>query len=200
MLAPRKKLWSTPSTAIDIALQFANLDVNDVVYDVGCGDGRVLIQMAALSVALPNNNSDHHDEPSSSSEHHMIDNKESQSSSSTSFTNGTHHHHHCKHFVGIEISSDRANEARQNIQNAYESNQIPKHVSIQIICGNALDATLIDYTKATVLFLYLVPRGLRCKYIEDLASCISRRCASLSSQKDRYIANRKTLRKIRTIY
>jgi len=112
--------------------------VNDVVYDVGCGDGRVLIQMAALSVVLPNNNSDHHDEPSSSSEHHMIDNKESQSSSSVSFTNGTHHHH-CKHFVGIEISSDRANEARQNIQNAYESNQIPKHVSIQIICGNALD-------------------------------------------------------------
>ena len=53
MLAPRKKLWSTPSTAIDIALQFANLDVNDVVYDVGCGNGRVLIQMVALSVALP---------------------------------------------------------------------------------------------------------------------------------------------------
>ena len=160
MLAPRKKLWSTPSTAIDIALQFSNLDVNDVVYDVGCGDGRVLIQMAALSVALPINKSYRHDEQSSS-EHHMIDNKESQSSSSTSFTNGTHHHHHCKHFVGIEISSDRANEARQNIQNAYESNQIPKHVSIQIICGNALDTTLIDYTKATVLFLYLVPRGLR---------------------------------------
>ena len=89
----------------------------------------------------------------------MIDNKESQLSS-TSFTNATNHHH-CKHFVGIEISSDRANEARQNIQNAYESNQIPKHVSIQIICGNALDATLIDYTKATVIFLYLVPRGLR---------------------------------------
>ena len=135
MLAPRKKLWSTPSTAIDIALQFANLDVNDVVYDVGCGDGRVLIQMAALSVALPHDKSDHHDEQSSS-EHHMIDNKESGQSSSTSFTNATNHHH-CKHFVGIEISSDRANEARQNIQNAYESNQIPKHVSIQIICGNA---------------------------------------------------------------
>ena len=59
MLAPRKKLWSTPSTAIDIALQFANLDVNDVVYDVGCGDAGVLIQMAALSVALPHDKSDH---------------------------------------------------------------------------------------------------------------------------------------------
>ena len=163
MLAPRKKLWSTPSTAIDIALQFANLDVNDVVYDVGCGDGRVLIQMAALSVALPNDKRDlRHDEQSSSEQHNMmIDNKESQSSSSTSFANESNYSHHCKHFVGIEISSDRANEARQNIQNAYESNQIPKHVSIQIICCNALDTTLIDYTKATVIFLYLVPRGLR---------------------------------------
>ena len=135
MLAPRKKLWSTPSTAIDIALQFANLDVNDVVYDVGCGDGRVLIQMAALSVALPNDKSSDrgHELKNIRSEHHMmIDNKEQQSSS-TSFTHGTNYHHHCKHFVGIEISSDRANEARQNIQNAYESNQIPKHVSIQII-------------------------------------------------------------------
>ena len=31
----------------------------------------------------------------------------------------------------------------------------------KIICGNALDTTLIDYTKATVIFLYLFPRGLR---------------------------------------
>lgn len=53
MLAPRKKLWSTPSSAIDIALEFAELDMDDVVYDVGCGDGRVLIQMAAMSVLPP---------------------------------------------------------------------------------------------------------------------------------------------------
>jgi len=43
MLAPRRKLWSTPEPAIDIALDFANLTVDDAVYDVGCGDGRVLI-------------------------------------------------------------------------------------------------------------------------------------------------------------
>jgi len=117
MLAPRKKLWSTPSSAIDIALEFAKLDSTDVVYDVGCGDGRVLIQMASLSC--------------------------------------------CKHFVGIEISQERADEASTNIQEAKESNAIPSDVTITIICANALDTTIIDYSKATVIFLYLVPRGLR---------------------------------------
>ena len=52
MLAPRKKLWSTPSSAVDIALDFADLGADDVVYDVGCGDGRVLIQMADMFVLL----------------------------------------------------------------------------------------------------------------------------------------------------
>jgi cyclopropane fatty-acyl-phospholipid synthase-like methyltransferase len=50
MLAPRQKLWSTPEPAIDIALDYANLTVNDIVYDVGCGDGRVLIRMASMSI------------------------------------------------------------------------------------------------------------------------------------------------------
>ena len=117
MLAPRKKLWSTPSSAIDIALEFAKLDSTDVVYDVGCGDGRVLIQMASLSC--------------------------------------------CKHFVGIEISQERADEAIINVQKAKQMNTISPDVTITIICANALDTTLIDYSKATVIFLYLVPRGLR---------------------------------------
>ena len=117
MLAPRKKLWSTPSSGVDIALEFATLDSTDVVYDVGCGDGRVLIQMASLSC--------------------------------------------CKHFVGIEISQERADEASTNIQKAKESSTISSDVTMTIICANALDTTLIDYSKATVIFLYLVPRGLR---------------------------------------
>ena len=52
MLAPQKKLWSTPSSAVDIALDFAELGADDVVYNVECGDGRVLIQMADMSVLL----------------------------------------------------------------------------------------------------------------------------------------------------
>ena len=65
MLAPRKTKEAMEYTlhCIDIALQFANLDANDVLYDVGCGGGRVLIQMMALSVDLPNDKGDRrHDE------------------------------------------------------------------------------------------------------------------------------------------
>ena len=70
-------------------------------------------------------------------------------------------HHYCKQFIGIEISPERVEEARSNIRNAKEMNQIPSHVSIEIICANALDTDVIDYSRATVIFLYLVPRGLR---------------------------------------
>ena len=137
MLAPRKKLWSTPTSAIDLALTFADLDANDVVYDVGCGDGRVLIQMAAMSMSVQ---PPHPSSPSAGAKYK---------------------YHHCHQFVGIEISPERTSEARANIQKARASNQIPKHVSVEIICANALDTQTVDYTKATVIFLYLVPRGLR---------------------------------------
>ena len=70
-------------------------------------------------------------------------------------------HHYCRQFVGIEISPERAEEARSNIWHAQSTSQIPSHVSIEIICANALDVDAIDYSKATVVFLYLVPRGLR---------------------------------------
>ena len=177
MLAPRKKLWSSPSSAIDIALQFAKLDANDIVYDVGCGDGRVLIQMAALSI-LPDdnalsssaNNGDKNDavvleesvgEHTSSSDDADKSNKQHQPSQTKQQQQPQYQYHHCKHFIGIEISADRAIDARRNVRTAYETELIPAHVVIEIICGNALDTTLIDYTKATVIFLYLVPRGLR---------------------------------------
>lgn len=189
MLAPRKKLWSSPSSAIDIALQFAQLDANDIVYDVGCGDGRVLIQMAALSI-LPDdnassssaNNGDKNDavvleesvgEHTSSSNDADKSNKQHQPSAESQSLPALlstqtkqqqqpqYQYHHCKHFIGIEISAERAIDARRNVQTAYETELIPAHVVIEIICGNALDTTLIDYTKATVIFLYLVPRGLR---------------------------------------
>lgn len=44
MLAPRKKLWSTPKEVIEKAIELlAPTDV-DVVYDIGAGDGRFLIR------------------------------------------------------------------------------------------------------------------------------------------------------------
>lgn len=69
--------------------------------------------------------------------------------------------HRCRRFVGVEISGERAAEARANVLRAREAKEIPVHVSVEIICANALDETAVDYARATVLFLYLVPRGLR---------------------------------------
>jgi hypothetical protein len=154
MLAPRRKLWSTPEPAIDIALDYANLTVNDIVYDVGCGDGRVLIRMASMSI----NNTD--DDCGVIFYNEDGDGCPLQQNQPTTHHNHTikRQQHQCKQFIGIEISEERVIEARQNIQIAKLDGTIPSHVSIEIICSNALN---IDYKNATVIFLYLVPRGLR---------------------------------------
>lgn len=44
MIAPRKKLWSTPDEVITRAIELLNIGSNDIVYDIGCGDGRFLIK------------------------------------------------------------------------------------------------------------------------------------------------------------
>ena len=44
MLAPRKSLWSTPIEVIDKAIEQLNISTNDVVYDIGAGDGRFLLR------------------------------------------------------------------------------------------------------------------------------------------------------------
>ena len=50
MLAPRKKLWSTPPSVIAAARSLLSpFTDTSVVYDVGCGDGRVLIALASTS-------------------------------------------------------------------------------------------------------------------------------------------------------
>ena len=112
MLAPRKTLWSTPKSVIDEAADLAVIEPNDVVYDVGCGDGRVLLHLASK----PNT---------------------------------------ARSFIGIEINVERAQLARENIQ----SKILSREINIDIRCENALDVK--DYAKATVIFLYLIPRGLR---------------------------------------
>ena len=114
MLAPRKKLWSTPSAAIDVAANLIQLTSSDTLYDVGCGDGRVIIHLASTTP--------------------------------------------CRRFVGIEIDEDRAKEAQTNVEQATLLGQIPEGVSIVIRRENALE---VDYSEATAVFLYLVPRGLR---------------------------------------
>jgi hypothetical protein len=46
MLAPRKTLWSTPDAVIDAVVQWVPLQ-GDTVCDIGCGDGRVILQWAS---------------------------------------------------------------------------------------------------------------------------------------------------------
>ncbi|KAG3192557.1 hypothetical protein PC128_g10505 [Phytophthora cactorum] len=46
MLAPRKTLYSTPLSAFRRGLELVHVDASDVVYDLGCGDGRLLIDAA----------------------------------------------------------------------------------------------------------------------------------------------------------
>ncbi|GMI58526.1 hypothetical protein ScalyP_jg7740 [Parmales sp. scaly parma] len=129
MLAPRKTLWSTPTPAITTAATFTSPQKSDTLYDVGCGDARVLI---ALATSTP-----------------------------------------CENFVGIEIDPNRALEARQNVAEARKNknvadantqqsidsiDSIDVDTAIDIKCENAMG---VDYSPATIVFLYLVPRGLR---------------------------------------
>jgi len=51
MLAPRKKLWSTPSEVLDKALELLEITSSDVVFDVGAGDGRFVIRCAESTSA-----------------------------------------------------------------------------------------------------------------------------------------------------
>lgn len=114
MLAPRKKLWSTPTAAINVAARLIQLTADDTMYDVGCGDGRVIIGLASTSP--------------------------------------------CRKFVGIEIDEERAREAEANVGRARRDGQIPEGTSITIRRENAME---VDYSQATAVFLYLVPRGLK---------------------------------------
>lgn len=118
MIAPRKKLWSTPDEIISILHDWIPpLKDTDVVLDVGCGDAKVLIQWAAAAAASPR-------------------------------------------YMGIEIDEARSQQAKQNVEQAKRDGILDETVVIDIYCGNALELTDL-YQQATVIFLYLIPRGLR---------------------------------------
>jgi len=52
MLAPRKKLWTTPKDAMAKALEWLNPKEIDVVFDIGSGDGEFLLLAAQNSTPL----------------------------------------------------------------------------------------------------------------------------------------------------
>lgn len=107
MLAPRKTLHSTPLSVIKEALSLVHITKEDILYDIGAGDGRCLIY-AAQTYGIS-----------------------------------------C---VGIEIDQNRAEQARQSVKQAKL-----EHL-ITIYCGNALE---FDISPATIVFLFLIERGLR---------------------------------------
>lgn len=43
MLAPRKKLWSTPVEVIEKAIELLQCQNNDITYDIGAGNGNFII-------------------------------------------------------------------------------------------------------------------------------------------------------------
>ena len=107
MLAPRNKLWSTPLEVIDEAIACLNVTPDDLVYDIGCGDGRFLVQCCKATGAKT---------------------------------------------IGIDINEDRVKEA----QNLIEKHNLSSLCTV--LSGNALEMNISD---ATVIFLYLIPRGLK---------------------------------------
>ncbi|DAZ92391.1 TPA: hypothetical protein N0F65_003774 [Lagenidium giganteum] len=107
MLAPRKTLHSTPLRVFTRALQLLDAQSHDVLYDIGCGDGRCVIA-AAKELGI--------------------------------------------RAVGIEIDAARAAEAQAAVREA----QVEHLVTIRV--GNAME---MDFSDATIIFLFLIERGLR---------------------------------------
>lgn len=101
------QLWSTPKEVIDAAIEALEITPNDIVYDIGCGDGRFLVRCSELTRARS---------------------------------------------VGIDINEERIIETKALVE---EKGLSPY---CTLISANALD---LDYSNATAIFLYLIPRGLR---------------------------------------
>lgn len=131
MLAPRKTLWSTPNAVIDRVIEnVSNLGSRDRICDIGCGDGRVILRWAA---AL------------SESSQASLDN-----SCQCDFPS----------FIGIDIDSDRVNQAKFMLEEARKACRIDRRIDVSFHCTNVLESEQL-IQDATVFFLYLIPRGLR---------------------------------------
>ena len=130
MIAPRKKLWSTPDAVIEALMEAVPLSPRDRVVDIGCGDGRVLLRWATSLSEGFDGNSKGVVGPS---------------------------------FLGIDIDSERIAEAKASLKQLVECGEIHQSIDIFFICANALmQQSLLE--RATVFFLYLIPRGLRIVY------------------------------------
>lgn len=138
MLAPRKKLWSTPPEVLDVVCQWMDLKPGDVVVDIGCGDGRVIQHLATYWTAQYT---------TYTQQQQWNENDAEVLPSSVSF-------------IGIDINPDRIQEAQDAVDRAKQQGTIHSQISVQFHSANALEATHLFQT-ATIFFLYLIPRGLK---------------------------------------
>ena len=142
MLAPRKVLWSTPTSAVQKAFDVLPLSESDVVVDIGCGDGKVLLEWATLYSAA-----------------HLTNCKLDENSASTAAVTTTAASTFPT-FVGIDLDQERIHTAKCAWRRSLNASDINSQISGLFHCANALaDGFWKD--SVTVLYLYLTPRGVR---------------------------------------
>ena len=134
MLAPRKRLWSTPLSALDVITQqwIPRLVDGDKIVDLGCGDGRILLEWAKRITQEYRNDSSIHKDT------HNIS------------------------LLGLDIDPDRIATCKQALESARRDEAIDSFLSIEFVCANALETThWMKDGPPTIVFLYLIPRGLQ---------------------------------------
>lgn len=131
MLAPRKKLWSTPIGAVDHAFNWTQGDQksSDCVCDIGCGDGRIILRWAALH-------------------------SQSKSTKETSIAKDVS-------FLGIDVDAERIEKCHEELAKCRSEGLIDDSVRVTFLCANALENTPDLLQKANIFFLYLIPRGIK---------------------------------------
>jgi SAM-dependent methyltransferase len=162
MLAPRKTLWSTPPSAVDHLVKWITLQPNDCVCDIGCGDGRVILQWAAQVQSQHQHN---HDCPESSNNSNVS-------------------------FLGIDIDEERIQTCQQSLKQARADGSIHESIQITFVCANALESSPeVLYRDATIFFLYLIPRGL--KLMHPLLLEQKQRILDMGKEKEEESSNKK---------
>jgi SAM-dependent methyltransferase len=167
MLAPRKTLWSTPPSALDAMEQWIDLQPNDCVCDIGCGDGRILLLWAERYTSRrrrrpreqqqqeqPPQVSQNDDEANMDMDDNNNDNDDDNTKNYPLTTMTVS-------FIGIDIDPDRIQQSQTALDEAKSKGTIDSDVvSIQFHCANALEAMDL-FKSANIFFLYLIPRGLK---------------------------------------
>ena len=123
----------TSEDGIRLALELAGVSSDDTVYDIGCGDGRTLLAAAAKGAR-------------------GIGIEYDPKFVERCVLSGTAFGSHC---VSLSLSTDAVPpppSAKKNIEDAGLASKL------SVIEGDAVE--LADLTEATVIFIYLVPKGI----------------------------------------